>query len=775
MSQTNKRPISLAECIAVTAFLLLIFLIFFASTFIQGERIFLSVITDYSTLSVPYPWQLDIAKEMNDGYMPLWSSIHGLGVSAIGNLITAPFYPLNLPALFMSDYTAGLELSIILKFIIAGLGTYVLARKLGLGVIPSLMAATGFMFCGHLMKYVHHFNINGAVFSPIMFLGVLYIRERNFRVGTLLLVFSGLSTSLSGSAFDIFYSNLFTFLFALFLLFSDRSTRSWGLLLMTILGQVLGLLGGGLVLLPFLETLSFSWNYHPPASSIFHYNIRGAFAMFMPWLIGKHRETVLSPIMPDYHGIIIFLLSLSYFLKPVKTTNAKVFFLLLILLICGMIFGIPPFHYLNFLPAISRINNTTNATSFFGLFVSLVAAFSLDEIIKKPQNFRVLWKGIIALTIAIIISAFYGRYIIGEGLLVSVKHLADLKFSVFWSGLILAFCSTLFFLTWKAKLKKHYLTLFILILSLLGLYVDKSGLNPDPQHLDERMSSSEAFKTLKSEIGFSRAYVSHTFFPPNSWEYHKITGVETGQGLQNKRYVNFMCILNRIPTDIDPIDNLKLMQAFLKTHFIVGILPESLFRPLTDLLSARYILLAVAEMNEFGGLEMATSRGFRILKRDNRAVLIENPNALPRAYFSERWVNAANEQEALDIITGDAIDFRKVPVIESSNIMPPESTISPVSKHVDILSLKGSIVEIETSSPEPGYLVLTDHYWPGWKARVDGIEKKIDRANYLYRGVWLKRGKHKVTFTYEPMSFKIGLWGSITSIISALIFIIKLK
>ncbi|MBH0204076.1 MAG: YfhO family protein [Nitrospira sp.] len=58
---------------------------------------------------------------------------------------------------------------------------------------------------------------------------------------------------------------------------------------------------------------------------------------------------------------------------------------------------------------------------------------------------------------------------------------------------------------------------------------------------------------------------------------------------------------------------------------------------------------------------------------------------------------------------------------------------------------------------EPGILVLTDAFYPGWKVRVDGEEQKILRANYLFRAVALPAGNHKVEFIYDPASFKVGL------------------
>ena len=56
----------------------------------------------------------------------------------------------------------------------------------------------------------------------------------------------------------------------------------------------------------------------------------------------------------------------------------------------------------------------------------------------------------------------------------------------------------------------------------------------------------------------------------------------------------------------------------------------------------------------------------------------------------------------------------------------------------------------------PGYLLLTDAYYPGWVARVDGEPVDILRADLMFRAVALGPGTHAVEFVYEPVSVKGG-------------------
>ena len=65
-------------------------------------------------------------------------------------------------------------------------------------------------------------------------------------------------------------------------------------------------------------------------------------------------------------------------------------------------------------------------------------------------------------------------------------------------------------------------------------------------------------------------------------------------------------------------------------------------------------------------------------------------------------------------------------------------------------------VIVRAESDAAGFLVLSDNYYSGWKASIDGRETKIYRANYTFRAVWVSKGDHTVRFFYEPASFRWG-------------------
>lgn len=74
-----------------------------------------------------------------------------------------------------------------------------------------------------------------------------------------------------------------------------------------------------------------------------------------------------------------------------------------------------------------------------------------------------------------------------------------------------------------------------------------------------------------------------------------------------------------------------------------------------------------------------------------------------------------------------------------------------------ITSYTPNRIRLEAELAQPGFLGLSDPFYPGWKALVDGRESKIYEANYALRGLYLQGGKHTVEFRDEPQPWRLGL------------------
>ncbi|MBF6614747.1 MAG: YfhO family protein [Chloroflexi bacterium] len=73
-------------------------------------------------------------------------------------------------------------------------------------------------------------------------------------------------------------------------------------------------------------------------------------------------------------------------------------------------------------------------------------------------------------------------------------------------------------------------------------------------------------------------------------------------------------------------------------------------------------------------------------------------------------------------------------------------------------------IELSVTMPAAGYLVLSDSYSPGWRAKVDGQDAPLFRANAVFRAVAVPGGNHIITFTYDPVLFNVGAAASALSL-----------
>jgi hypothetical protein len=65
-------------------------------------------------------------------------------------------------------------------------------------------------------------------------------------------------------------------------------------------------------------------------------------------------------------------------------------------------------------------------------------------------------------------------------------------------------------------------------------------------------------------------------------------------------------------------------------------------------------------------------------------------------------------------------------------------------------------VVVAVQNGSPGYVVLADAWYPGWRAEADGKPLQISRADGMFRAVYLEAGSHRLVFTYRPLSVLLG-------------------
>jgi uncharacterized membrane protein YfhO len=65
-------------------------------------------------------------------------------------------------------------------------------------------------------------------------------------------------------------------------------------------------------------------------------------------------------------------------------------------------------------------------------------------------------------------------------------------------------------------------------------------------------------------------------------------------------------------------------------------------------------------------------------------------------------------------------------------------------------------LRIKVRSAAAAFLVISDSFYPGWKARLDGETVRLLPANFVQRGLPVPAGEHDLVLTYDPWSFRLG-------------------
>src|SRR5262245_41691160 len=145
--------------------------------------------------------------------------------------------------------------------------------------------------------------------------------------------------------------------------------------------------------------------------------------------------------------------------------------------------------------------------------------------------------------------------------------------------------------------------------------------------------------------------------------------------------------------------------------------------------------------------------------------LYQNIKALPRAWFVERAV-ALPSSEVLQSIKqgklpdGAQVDHFKTALIEDGvfggrTVWTPDAGVS-AGAEAQVTRYEPQRIELMTRNEQTGFLVLSEVYYRGWDAWVDGVKKPVERVNYTLRGVALPAGAHKVEFVFRAPSFRTG-------------------
>jgi hypothetical protein len=149
-------------------------------------------------------------------------------------------------------------------------------------------------------------------------------------------------------------------------------------------------------------------------------------------------------------------------------------------------------------------------------------------------------------------------------------------------------------------------------------------------------------------------------------------------------------------------------------------------------------------------------RAFKTAYAGPDARVYDNPAALPRAFMVDRQRVVGSADAARDTVTAPSFPARSVAVTEKRIPGLADGPGAGPAGSARVVDYEDDRVSVDTDAARRSLLVLTDSWFPGWKATVDGNDVPIERVDYLIRGVPVPAGVHRVEFSYRPVSWRVG-------------------
>jgi len=726
---------------------------------------------DYSDTLLAYLPQILIARQiLRSGSLPLWNPYYFSGIPL---LASAPWLGLFYPpyvVFYISDPLKAFGQLAALQLALGGVFMYLYLRCLDCRRLAALVGAVSFGLGGFLLANLAWLpRVSTVIWTPLTLLSIENCLGKRKRSYALLGTFAVAMSILAGNTAAVVYVLLVSGLYALFRLIWAWS-HSGGRVAVECALLTVGLMcGGGLLsaiqLVPTFEVAAYSGRVHVAYDE----RIEGgrsplALATALvpdvfgnpvdrPWgrnefgknIPGTYGETSL------YVGIVP--LFLAGWAVARKRDGITAFYAGVALLALLIFLDTPLFRLLYEVP-LFRIGRQLEAKAMWGLSTSILAAFGLATLLDRPprQERRALRSAAVGLVVTAIVvvlavalaapflgiqagsravglAADWYRYNVGNFLRLSLLAMA---------------CAGLVAVRARGLLRGTALALLVLGIAMADLMFFGWKLNPSraPDGLYPEMDSVRFLKDDESIYRTIRGPLSRKVFPPNSLAVYGISDVQGYSPVLMDYYVEFLELIE------DDIASARVVHSLRYAG--------STTSPLLDLLNAKYVVTIAQPGEAMSRLEESDpSLG---LVYDDEVKIYENRDALPRAFFVRGYLVVRDPAEALAALSSDGFDPSVYVILEKEPApLAPPADARPGRSQVEVVDYTPNRVAVEVNLSADGFLVLSDLYYPGWRAFVDGVEHEVYKADYALRAVQLKAGEHRVEFVFDPLSFRVGL------------------
>jgi len=137
----------------------------------------------------------------------------------------------------------------------------------------------------------------------------------------------------------------------------------------------------------------------------------------------------------------------------------------------------------------------------------------------------------------------------------------------------------------------------------------------------------------------------------------------------------------------------------------------------------------------------------------------ENPEALPRFFRGEigEWDKIENGGAP-----GEVIFFRE---------RSKSGESGDASGRISVRDFTSQSYELGVEDSIAGWVIISQIFYPGWKAFVDGREAPLSAAGFL-SAVNVPGGKHALKLVYQPWSFRVGLYAGLSSALALVVLVL---
>jgi membrane protein YfhO len=161
-----------------------------------------------------------------------------------------------------------------------------------------------------------------------------------------------------------------------------------------------------------------------------------------------------------------------------------------------------------------------------------------------------------------------------------------------------------------------------------------------------------------------------------------------------------------------------------------------------------------------------TKTKYRQVYSDDEMRVLENTAAYPRAFLVPNARIAPSLGSALAQMVHQPFQPDQEVILADDTMTQSVGLAADRGGHgtASVTDYAPNWVRVHTSAVGDAWLVLSDTYYPGWTASVDGQPASVLRGDVLFRVVPVPSGEHDVVLQFQPTSVKLGAVISLSSL-----------